>query len=455
MRHPVRILILHGLTKDSRQTNIDHTLSFWRYSKADEIYYVNVLGFCARAVELAPFDLLIVTYEVLGLRNSHIWKSVEVNIKKLASVSKKTIFFPQDDYSSFKILDSAVVEIGVEAVYSPITKDVRRLYPKSIISGVRLEEALTGYVETSSLLEKEKYCREFHNRGIDLGQRVSALSVSFGAVATRKSEIAIRFAQLAEQAGFITDVSTNPNEVFVGESWWNFLGNVKFTISRKGGASLGDPLGKIVHNLARIQMVYPPANEALLQKVVKLSKSVAGDFSAVSPRLFEASALGVCQILEVDDYLGLLVPWIDYLPLMSDFSNVNEILDTMRNLDFCKNVASSSKNKLIKSNEFTYEKFINDFEKREIGLEDRSINSSKRIDLDYMFSDHRLYDEITELINSGIVVLKQFKSMKNVFFPLRSKDTHNQLLEGYFRKQVLLESFTTPWVSVIELVSAE
>jgi len=83
-----------------------------------------------------------------------------------------------------------------------------------------------------------------------------------------------------------------------------------------------------------------------------------GDFSAISPRLFEATALGVCQILETDFYVDGLTAWKHYLPLESDFSNIKSVFDVMRDRERCVEIAEECQNLLLFSGDHTYESLV-------------------------------------------------------------------------------------------------
>jgi len=83
-------------------------------------------------------------------------------------------------------------------------------------------------------------------------------------------------------------------------------------------------------------------------------------FTAISPRLFEAAAAGTCQVLRPDDYIGVLEPWVHYLPLNHDFSNVQDVLLAMRDMERCQEVANNSQEQLIDSGKFSYQRLVDD-----------------------------------------------------------------------------------------------
>jgi hypothetical protein len=364
-----RILVLHALQEISRNTTLEFTGSFARHARGCEVHYLNLYGVVAsREMDSQNYDLLIVTYEVLAQRAWVYWPEIQQRVKRISQSAKRTIFLPQDDYTYSSRLDDLAIACEVSAIWSPIAKDVELLYPRSAKKEIRFEVALTGYVERGKLREYDSYSKNFDDREIDLGQRVSMLPANFGKIAQRKAEIANRLGKELQSRGFRVDVSTRPEDSFSGSSWLGFLGNTRFTISRKGGAGIGDPLNKFSNRVALLQLFSGILDKKLLARLSATRGVVLGDFSAVSPRLFEAAALGVCQILEEDDYLdGALMPWIHYVPLKSDFSNVDEIADFMRSGSRIQEMIKNAKHALIESGNFSYESFVLNLLEKEIG----------------------------------------------------------------------------------------
>jgi hypothetical protein len=67
---------------------------------------------------------------------------------------------------------------------------------------------------------------------------------------------------------------------------------------------------------------------------------------------------GTCQILQREDYLGVLEPWRDYIPLEADYSNMNEVLEAMKDLDKCQQIVENAKVALVDSKFFDYSRLV-------------------------------------------------------------------------------------------------
>jgi len=350
-----RVLVLHALREDSRQTTLNHALCFARHLEGLEVTYVNVFGNVPLKIDS---DLAIVTYELIALRNLPIWGLLVNRIEPLLRASRFRIAMPQDDYSRCDVLDNFIVNQKIDAVFTPITRDLDQLYPKSVKSRVQFHEAFTGYFEQADWSRLETFSRPFRERRIDVGQRVRHLPPQLGRAAGIKGQLAVDFGNIANSRGFVCDVSTRSEDVLLGDDWWRFLGDLKFTVSRRGGASMADPTGRLADRVRRFQMRHPDASMNEIGKKVSMKGGRIGDFSAISPRLFEAAALGVCQILEPDDYVDGLSPGVHYIPLESDFSNIDEVFETMRDLDQCEEIVKASQDLLLRSGIFTYSAFV-------------------------------------------------------------------------------------------------
>jgi hypothetical protein len=365
----MKILVIHGLRFDSRLTTFQHTLSFARHLHGCDVTYVNGLGLIDNAIDGSEFDLAVITYELVALRNVPFWSDIVNRIAPLLHRSRVKVVMPQDDYSSCALLDQFCVENGIDFVFSPLTRDLEMLYPQSISTGVEFHEAFTGYWESSTAVPYTTLRRPFRERTIDLGQRVRHLPPQLGPAAQRKGELALRFADFARENGFKCDVSTKDADVLVGTDWWRFLGDIRFTVGRLGGASIADPYGRLAARVNQLQLRRPSITYETLARRLRTDELPQGDFTAISPRLFECAAMGVCQILERAHYFDDFEPWRDYIPLDPGLSNLDEVFEAMKDHNRCEEIVRNAEESLIESGRHTYERFVVNLVKTTMGVE--------------------------------------------------------------------------------------
>ena len=441
-----RILVVHGLRKDSRQTTLCQTLAFARHSYGCEVLYVHGLGKVPSSDQ--TFDLVVLTYEFLALRNLPIWKSLTRRFDQLIKSAGCVVLMPQDDYTFSNSLDNLAVDWNVSTIFSPITRDLDLIYPRSLRNGVKIQEALTGYVDESLVRLATSYSQEWKLRTLDLGQRVRLLAAHFGETGQRKGLLATSFAQLAIESGFQCDVSTDPRDVFLGEDWYKFLGNSRFTVGRLGGASRTDPKGKNAAWVKRSRILFELGYERLGEVAQsRITSGNSGRFQAISPRIFEAAAMGTCQILERDDYLEDMKPWEHYIPIDQDLSNVDEVFDAMRDSDLGESIAKRCADLLIYSNRYTYETLVLEV------LNSAGITvSSEANRVEFADSSDELGIGVEESGNAFDLVQLKATSSYPKLKAGRSKSKEENLVKLVSSKELPVESMAIPWRSASSFV---
>jgi hypothetical protein len=371
-----RVAVIHALNVNSRLTTQDFVLSFARYSSGQDVTLINALGPISPAMLSAKFDLVLLTYDFLALREGNIWRQILQRVRDIIHRAGIVALLPQDDYTMSAELDRLALRARAAVVFTPLHSSLDVLYPKSLAAGVKFETVLTGYLESSHLTTFNQFSRPFKEREIDFGQRVSRLPAYFGVTATAKAELSILFGKEVAAAGFTTNISTQRQDAFVGTAWLAFLGNTRFTMSHKGGASVADPRGVLGFKTEWFARRHPEWDSRKILTHLHLSRYPQGNFSAVSPRLFESAAMCVCQIMPTDDYPGELSPWEHYLPLASDLSNVNEILEAMRDTSMCEGIARECQETVLNREELSYSGFVSTIYSATLGKIDTSKTSA-------------------------------------------------------------------------------
>lgn len=442
----MKVLVLHALQENSRRTNVEFSGSFARHHFGNQIHYLNILGVRASLPEpLGDYDLAIVTYEVLAHRDWVFWGDLQRRIIRLTSTAKQTVLLPQDDYVFPERLDNLTRWLTSPVIFSPLSKDLEKIYPKSMASGVTIYPCLTGYFEDSAFQDMIRFSKPYGERQIDLGQRVSEVPLHFGIGGMRKTYIAKRMASEFSARGYEVNVSTRREDAFLGNAWLSFLGDTKVTVSRKGGSSVVDKRNKLRFRLALLGLV-PFLTDARRLKLASFGVAEPGDFSAESPRLFEAAALGTVQILEEDTYLGgLFQPWKHYLPLASDFSNLDEIFQFMSDPSMMSEVATSARSLLLESRAFSYAGFVSEVFAQ--GNHRRHISDDETgsvVDLD----EDKLMAQSEP--NHSLHELRRFLSNPQKLEYLkdpRSRDRFSGLMQLFCSVEHFPESAFLPWVS--------
>jgi len=348
-----RVLVIHALRPTSRQTTIDHLLSFREHLPHADVQYLHFQQPLPKEVSDVAVDLLIVNYDYLNYRFTPLWPYIKRRHINIARKAKKVVAIVQDDFWANVLLDNWCMDWGVDRILTPIDNNLDVLYPRSIKTK-EFKMALTGYVKSGPVPNTPL----LKDRPIDLGQRVREMPPHLGRLAQAKAHQAVTMAHAARHAGFVVDVSTRVEDSFIGTTWFDFLASCKFTVGMKGGASLHDPRGLIHTKVQSYLARHPDAAFDEIERKCFKGKDMKHEFTAISPRLFESAMAGTCQILQREDYLGVLEPWRDYIPLESDYSNMDEVLNAMKDLDKCQLIVENARKALVDSKFFDYSQLV-------------------------------------------------------------------------------------------------
>lgn len=338
---PAKILLLHGLLDGSRQTNVDFSLALARYAHGHEVHLGNILAPMDSSMNEDVWDALVITYEIAAMRTLPIWPWVVKRISKVRERCSRFALFVQDDYTYSKAIDEVASELGATTILSPLAEFADLLYPQSLRKGVEVCHVFTGYVDTNRASYWKDKAKPLIDRTIDLGQRVTLLPPEWGEGAQQKARAAQRMAQIAADKGFSVDVNTNADATLGGNEWLEFLASCRFTVGARGGSSWIDYSGKGARDIARRNLLR--RFEVCVTNTEPPRSVFVGDFRAIGPRIFEAAITGTCQVLVRDTYLPEIQPWEHYIPLEPDFSNVDEVLTVMTDLDRCWQLAGNAR----------------------------------------------------------------------------------------------------------------
>lgn len=353
-----RILVLHDMSKGSRRTNRDHVYNYAKYRPGNLYVFHNVRAPITDALKAFPFDGIIMNYCFLSNRASR-YEMQKERWAWLADSPAVKIGICQDDYTDHMSLDEWLRDMKADVIFSPIQENVDVLYPTNW-GKATFREGLTGYTDGAQIDELEEYAKPFGDRKIDVGTRVRYLPPLYGRYGQQKGKSAEKFAKVAADAGFNVDISTRAEDVIFGSKWLQFLGNCKFTLGSKGGASVADPRGEIRVKVGEYMAERPNASFEEVERECFPGVDGKHVFAGVSPRLFESAALRTCQILTRDHYIGGMEAYVDYIPLDEDFSNIDEVFELMRNEDKCLSMIDSCYDKLIASKAFDYSAFVDE-----------------------------------------------------------------------------------------------
>ena len=358
----LNIFVLHSLgaelsrTRKTRKTSIDRALCFQRYSPQHQFYYHDIREPVSEDLKNIRFHAVI--FDTLALcarwyRPRDRFQEIKDRLSFIADWDAVKIAFPQDDYDHSELLDDWLADYRFDVVYSVVWDHRQLLYPRMSKQAAILP-ALTGYVNDEDVAANGRYAKPFRDRQIAIGYRVKYLPAQFGSFGQMKGLLADRMKQVTKGEGIRADISTDPKDVLLGDHWLRFLGDCQFCLGSEGGSSIWDPRGEVFDRVAAFVERNPQAGYAEIEASCFPGLDRQHVFSAVSPRLFEAAMVRSGQILIEAPYLGVLEPWVHYLPIDETCETASEILASTRDQLAMERMIDACHETLIAGHDFRY-----------------------------------------------------------------------------------------------------
>ncbi len=366
----MKILVLFSLNeRTSRSTIHEHLYSFREYNKEDQFHYVNIFNTIPSFLLRIKYDAIILHYTFLGekrfLAESEPWMNKMRRIKQLQGYK---IAIPQDEYDFTDRLCELFKESGIDILYTCFTnhEDIEKAYPFAKSGLRKIKQVFTGYIDEEKISLLQSKCLPYDQRPTDLGYRGRKLPAYLGRHGQLKYELVNVFNEALKNKKFVTDIrNTNDNfivenmeSIKLGFSWYDFLLSCKAIIGCEGGSSLIDPTGLIQKRVKEFVSLNPEASFEDIERYCFKDQDYNIKCFALSPRHFEAAMTKTLQILVEGDYGGVFKPWVHYVPLKKDFSNIDEVLIFLNNYEACEQIVMTAYNDIVLSGNFSYRKFV-------------------------------------------------------------------------------------------------
>jgi hypothetical protein len=291
--------------------------------------------------------------------NSSNLQSVDSDLKAgLSQYRGKKLLMRQDDHYKPHLIAQIVKQKKFDGMLT-IVRDTEweMFYPESLVGKVRFLTVHTGYV-SPQLQALDRNRTAIASRPVDIAYRGSTQPDNFGRLAFEKRDIGDRFLKLSAAASLNMDISSRWEDRFMGDSWFDFLRRSKSVLGVESGASIVDFEGHVETAVKKFAATQPGYDfEQLYENVLRPHEDKIY-YKAISPRHLEAIATRTVQILYEGDYSGLFTPWRHSIPLKRDFSNVDEVLNLIRQPEKLEQIAQWAFDEILLRPGLQYEYFV-------------------------------------------------------------------------------------------------
>lgn len=352
-KQKLSVLYLYSANSTYTATVQEYLSSFAKYSRHNIVFAEGVRE-APCSYNMGQFDVVLVHYSVRLTLDDYISPAVVKNLKRCGSYK---VLFIQDEYEHTERARAWIEEIGFHAVFSCVPDgQIAKVYPPDRFKSTEFSSILTGYVPET--LEKSRFGLPLQDRPVVLGYRGRQLPFRFGQLAQEKYLIGLRMREFCERRGIKYDIEWEENKRIYGDKWYEFIGNCRAMLGTESGSNVFDFDGTLhTRTDEAIQQAPGMSFEEFHNRFLRdLDGKIR--MNQISPRVFEAIAIGTPLVLFEGNYSGVVRPGEHYISLKKDFSNVHKVLDSLDDVDALQSMADRAWRHVIKSGTYSYRAFV-------------------------------------------------------------------------------------------------
>lgn len=360
----MNILIIYVANRSvkMRNTILESVLCYKDYKDVHFYHYNHCsrFSYLFNYMKTIDFDVIIFHYTLLAEMRWRTKKYYEciLDCFKNSWENSIKVIMPQDEYYKTGLLRRFVSEVNIEIIYSLASKrDIEIFYPDT--SNIKKYTILPGYVTTETKKRVLKIEQKRDLRKYDIGYRARNLNYTTGKHGNLKVALVDEVNSRLSGSGLVTNIKNTDEDknVFWGDDWYRFLLDCKCVLGCNGGSSVMDIDGKIESSINQFLKRNPTASFDEVEREVLYEVEGNIQYKAITPRVFEAAMTKSCQILIRDDY-GPLKAGIHYIELNEDYSNMNEVIEKVKDEEYCRKIANNAYQLLVASGDYSYNRFV-------------------------------------------------------------------------------------------------
>jgi len=352
-----RILLICDDRRGHANTVLDHIEAFQRFSHHQVRTFNTKAMSRSVALELDEFDVVVIHYSVVLSDPHFVSQHFRDKLRRFPGLKMQ---FIQDDYRWVDQATAAARDVGISVLFTVAPEPAAgQLYDKGL-PGVRRVQTLTGYVPDNLI---GRPLRPLAERKIDVGYRARDLPFWYGALSREKAWIGKRFLELAPGYGLRCDIGLSEHDRVYGNRWVEFVSSSRATLGCESGASIADFDGSAEQSVRAYLRAHPGAPYEEVHEAVLRPYEGNVVVHVISPRVFEAASLGTALVMFQGEYSGVVKGGEHYIVLEKDFSNMEEVVDQLRDDRVISAMTKRAYDDLIKSGRWSYATFVAEFDR--------------------------------------------------------------------------------------------
>lgn len=312
----------------------------------------------SRFLDLNEFDVVVVHYSLVLTSPNYVAPWLIERIREFEGLK---VQFLQDEYRWVDAVTEMMRHVGIDVLFSIVPpREIEAVYGGRLPS-VEIVPTLAGFVP-DALARRSRPPVPIGRRPVDVGYRGRVLPYWLGALSQEKMAIARGFLAHARPYGLRCDIAWSEQDRLYGERWVRFLESCRTTLGTESGASITDFDGTVERETLAYLERRPdaPFEEIAAEVLQPYEGNVL--MNVISPRIFEAAALRTGLVLFPGEYGGVVEPDRHYLRLEKDFSNMEEVVEGIRDVRALEERVERTYEEVVASGRFSLRTFVAEFD---------------------------------------------------------------------------------------------
>lgn len=304
------------------------------------------------------YDVIVLHTTLLCWRWHPRFSTLAQSLAWMQHYAGLVVAMPQDEYDHAHTLDEWLAALNTQVVVTCFGESSRALMYPRMHRRAYFVEALTGYLHPARIAAAASHRRPLAERETDIVYRANHLPYWFGWLGHIKARLGLDGPRLLSGSGLRLDISVRPEDTVLGERWLDFLGGSRAILGSESGSSVLDKRGEVALHVRSLLADQPDLTFEEADALCD-GELTRYHFAALGPRHLEAIMTGTVQVLVEGTYSGLFQPWVHYLPVQRDLSDLPVIADSLRDTALLTRIAEQSYEEFVASGAYGYDRLAN------------------------------------------------------------------------------------------------
>lgn len=350
-----RILLLCDKNKNHADTVLQHIAAFTDLSEHDVFIFNTLWLKNSRSLDFDEFDVVVIHYSLILIADYYLAPAFREKLRRFKGLK---IQFIQDDYRWINQMAAMMRYVGIHILFTLVPQaEIPKIWTEERLPRVIKLTTLAGYVPRINVQPPP-----LESRLLDVGYRGRTIPYWIGKITQDKVWVGQDFLQHAQQYGLRCNIAWHEEDRIYGKNWVKFICSCRAVLGTESGSTITDFDGSVEKGVKDYLAKHPQAD--FWEIYNQILKPYEGNVNIVviSPRIFEAIALRTGLILFEGEYSDIVQPWIHYIPLKKDFSNMDEVVEKLRDDNFMNAMISRAYTDIVASEKYSYKSFIMQFD---------------------------------------------------------------------------------------------